>query len=80
MKRKRFAVEQITAMLKQVDLGTPAAQVCRQYGVSEQSLYRWKKRYGGALVRLRKMRVHDDVDRMSCYASAICQSTCLERA
>ena len=47
MKRKRFAVEQITAILKQVDLGTPAAAVCRQHGVSEQSLYRWKKRYGG---------------------------------
>ena len=46
MKRKRFAVEQITAILKQAELGTPVGQLCRQHGVSEQSFYRWKKRYG----------------------------------
>jgi len=47
MKRKRFAVEQITGILKQAELGTPIAELCRQHGVSEQSYYRWKKVYGG---------------------------------
>ncbi len=47
MKQKRFAVEQIAAILKQAELGTPALELCRQHGVSEQSFYRWKKRYGG---------------------------------
>jgi putative transposase len=47
MKRKRFAVEQITAILKQAELGTPIAELCRQHGISEQSYYRWKKVYGG---------------------------------
>ena len=47
MKRKRFSVEQITAILKQGELGTPIADLLRQHGVSEQSYYRWKKLYGG---------------------------------
>jgi putative transposase len=44
--RRRFSVEQITAILKQADLGTPVADLCRKVGVSEQSIYRWKKVYG----------------------------------
>lgn len=47
MKRKRFSVEQITSILKQAELGTPIAELCRIHGVSEQSYYRWKKIYGG---------------------------------
>ena len=42
MKRKRFAVEQIFAVLKQVKMGMPAADVIRQTGISEQTFYRWK--------------------------------------
>jgi hypothetical protein len=47
VKRKRFSVEQITSILKQAELGTPIAELCRIHGVSEQSYYRWKKIYGG---------------------------------
>jgi putative transposase len=39
VKRKRFSVEQITAILKQAELGTPVADLLRQHGVSEQSYY-----------------------------------------
>jgi putative transposase len=47
VKRKRFAVEQITAVLKQAEMGTPVADLLRQHGVSEQSFHLWKKVYGG---------------------------------
>lgn len=47
MKKKRFSVEQISAILKQAELGAPTAELCRQHGISEQSYYRWKKVYGG---------------------------------
>jgi putative transposase len=47
VKRKRFSVEQITGILKQAQLGTSIAELCRQHGLSEQSYYRWKKIYGG---------------------------------
>ena len=49
MKKKRFSVEQITAVLKQAESGIPVGDVCRQAGVSEQTFYRWKKVYGGML-------------------------------
>ncbi len=47
MKRRRFSVEQIVAVLKQVELGLPVAEAIRQVGVSEQTFYRWKKQYAG---------------------------------
>jgi len=47
MKRKRFSTEQIVAALKQVELGLPVADLIRQFGISEQTYYRWKKSYAG---------------------------------
>ncbi len=47
MKRKRFSVEQIVAVLKQAELGLPVADLIRQVGISEQTFYRWKKNYSG---------------------------------
>ena len=47
MKRKRFSVEQIVAVVKQAEVGVPVAQLIRQVGITEQTLYRWKKQYKG---------------------------------
>ena len=47
MKQKRFTVEQIVAVLKQVEAGVPLAEVLRRVGVSEQTFYRWRKQYVG---------------------------------
>ena len=47
MKKKRFAVEQIVAILKQAEWGIPSAELIRQVGISEQTFYRWKKKYTG---------------------------------
>ena len=35
------------AILKQAELGIPITELIRQVGVSEQTFYRWKKKYGG---------------------------------
>jgi len=43
VKQKRFTVEEIVAVLKQVEAGVPLAEVLRRVGVSEQTFYRWKK-------------------------------------
>jgi putative transposase len=60
MKKKRFAVEQIVAILKQAELGISIVELIRQVGVSEQTFYRWKKKYGGLEVdqvrQLKQMR------------------------
>jgi putative transposase len=39
VKRKRFSVEQIVAVLKQAELGTPVADLIRHIGISEQTFY-----------------------------------------
>ena len=46
MKKSRFTEEQILYALRQVESGTPPADVCRQLGCSEAAFYIWKKRYG----------------------------------
>jgi putative transposase len=57
MKKSRFTDEQITYALRQVESGTPPADVCRQLGCSEASFYIWKKRYGGlGLTEVRELR------------------------
>ena len=45
--KRRFSVEQITAVLQQAQGGVPVGDICRQVGISEQTYYRWKKVYGG---------------------------------
>ena len=47
MRKSWFAVEQIVAVLKQVELGMSIADVTRRVGISEQTFYRWKKQYAG---------------------------------
>ncbi len=47
MKRKRYSVEQIVAVLKQAEMGMPVADLVRQTGITEQTFYRWKKKYAG---------------------------------
>jgi putative transposase len=63
MKRKRFTEEQIIAALKEVDSGAEARDVCRRLGVTEQSFYRWRRKYGGLEVneakRLRELEVEN---------------------
>lgn len=39
-------MEQIVAVLKQGELGMAVADACRKIGISEQTVYRWKKQYG----------------------------------
>lgn len=47
MKRKRFTEEQIIAALKQHEAGMPVKELIRQVGITEQTFYRWKSKYGG---------------------------------
>jgi len=47
MKRMRFSVEQIVAVLKQAELGMPVTDILRQVGISEQTFYRCTKQYPG---------------------------------
>jgi putative transposase len=46
MKRSRFSTEQIAVALRQVEAGTPVAEICRSLQITEATFYRWKKKYG----------------------------------
>ena len=46
MKRKRFSVEQIVTIVKQAEMGMPVAELIRRVGISEQTFYRWRIKYG----------------------------------
>ena len=49
--KKRYGGEQIVAKLRQADVqlgkGARVPEVCRQLGISEQTYYRWRQKYGG---------------------------------
>lgn len=47
VKRRRFSIEQITAALRQAEVGAPVADLVRQLGISESTFHRWTKAYGG---------------------------------
>ena len=47
MKRKRFTEEQIVRALKEHDNGRTVKEICRDLGVSANSFYNWRKKYGG---------------------------------
>ena len=51
MQRKRFTEEQIAFALRQAEAGTAVTEITRKLGVSEQTFYRWKRKYAGLGVR-----------------------------
>ncbi len=57
MKKTKFSEEKIAYILRQVEAGKTAIEVCREHSISEQTFYRWKKKYGGMGVpELRRLR------------------------
>ena len=47
MRRSRFSEEQIVGILKEQEAGAQTTEVCRRHGISEQTFYTWKRKYGG---------------------------------
>ncbi len=59
--KKRFTEEQIAYALRQNEDGTPATEICRKMGVSEQAFYRWRRKYAGmGVAELRRLKALED--------------------
>jgi putative transposase len=47
MKTVRYSDAQIMGILKQAEVGTPVPELCREYGMSSASFYKWRAKFGG---------------------------------
>jgi putative transposase len=64
MKKSRFSEEQIATALRHVDAGAPVAEVTRSLGISEQTYYLWRKKYGQmAMAEIRRLRQLEEENR-----------------
>ncbi|OGW85739.1 MAG: transposase [Omnitrophica bacterium RIFCSPLOWO2_01_FULL_45_10] len=64
MPRKRYTEEQIIGVLKQAEAGVKTPDICREHGISNATLYKWKAKFGGMEISdARKLRALEDENR-----------------
>ena len=64
MRSSKFTEEQIAFALKQAETGISVKEVIRKLGITEQTFYRWKKKYAGMLPSdLKKLKQLDEENR-----------------
>ena len=54
MKTSRFKDNQIIAILKQAEAGTPVSELCREHCMSSATFYKWRSKFGGMDVSMMK--------------------------
>ena len=63
MKRKQYSEEKIISILKEHEAGASAKELSRRHGVAENTVYRWKSKFGGMEVsearRLRELKAEN---------------------
>ncbi len=61
MPKKSFTDEQIVAALRQAESGIPIVEVCRKFGVTETTFFRWRKQFAGlGISELRRLKQLED--------------------
>ena len=64
MKKMKYTEEQIIGVLKQMEAGRSVPDLSRELGVSDQTLYNWKAKYGGLEVNeARRLRDLEEENR-----------------
>ena len=61
MKRSRFTEEQIIAVLREAESGTPVKDLCRRAGISTVTFYKWKSKFEGMEIsEMRRLRLLEE--------------------
>ncbi len=61
MRRSRFSDEQIVGFVQEHEVSGGTAEICRRAGITPQTLYRWKAKYGGLQVSdAKRLRALED--------------------
>lgn len=64
MPKKRYSEEQVVSILKEAAAGSKTLEICRKYGVSENTFYKWRAKYAGMTVPdIKKMRALEEENR-----------------
>jgi len=61
MRKGRYTEEQIIKVLREQESGSKISELCRKNGISEQTFYRWRSKYGGMSVsEARRLKVLEE--------------------
>lgn len=81
MKKTRFTESQIVGVLKEAETGVSIAEIMRRHGISKQTYFRWKSKYGGAsvkeLTRLRELE-HENAKLKRMYAELALENAAIK--
>jgi putative transposase len=50
MRKSRFTEAQIIGLLQELERGAKLSELCRRHGISEATVHRWRRKYGGLQV------------------------------